>query len=373
MVDKFRFAIPLTKPYISQYIKDSVIKTLESGFLTEGKINEQFEKLVASHCEVPYAISVPNATIGLELVLRSLKTSAEAKEVIIPSFTHPATALAVARAGMIPVIIDIDSNTMLIDYNLLNDVIGENTAAIMPVSLFGNPIDYSQLNIFKKKAYIVEDAACSIGSIYNGLMTGSLADASVFSFHPRKIITTGEGGMILTSNPTLNTEIRSTKNFGSLESNSNDNFKSSGSNYKLSDIQASIGVAQMLILDKLIKKRQNLANKYSKAFENIPEITIQKTTKNAAHSYQTYCILIENRNKVMNDLRNLGIEVQIGSYAIHRCKRFLYESKAIVYGSMKSTDNAYEKALALPLYPQMSKTDQQTVIDKLIETIRRYR
>ena len=360
-----KFDIPLTKPYITLYMKDFVMQILESGFLTEGKFNKKFEQSISAYCKVKDAISVPNATIGLELALNCL--GKKGSEVIIPSFTHPATALAIAHAEMIPVIIDINPSTMLIDYNRINDAISDKTSIIMPVSIFGNPIDYSELFQFNKTKYIVEDAACSIGSSYNEIMTGSLADVSVFSFHPRKTLTTGEGGMIVTNNTTVNSSIRCTKNFGYLKTQTD--FIANGSNYKLSDIQASLGYAQMQILDEMITKRIKLANIYNKAFKDIPEITVQETTKGGIHSYQTYCILIEHRDTIMRQLRDIGIEVQVGSYAIHRCKTFLYDSKAIVYGYMKNTNLVVAQALALPLYVEMTKVDQQIVIEELLKAI----
>jgi perosamine synthetase len=360
-----RFNIPLAKPYITQYMVDSVTNTLWSGFLTEGGLTEQFEKSIANYCNVTNAIAVPNATIGLELALNNVVS--DSVDVIIPSFTHPATALSIVRAGMRPALIDINIDTMLIDYDLLGNVYSDKVAAIMPVSLFGNPLNYSKLYKIDKDMHIIEDAACSIGSSYNGLKTGSLADVSVFSFHPRKIITTGEGGMILTNNTRINNSICKAKNFGTFTKIGD--FDVSGSNYKMSDLQASLGFAQTMILDKIVETRQRLANRYTKAFEDISEITPQKTTTDGIHSYQTYCVLVKNRDNIMSRLRNIGIETQIGSHALHRCPKFLSQSQTTILCNLDNSEYVYNHSLALPLYYDMKVSDQNIVIKNLINLL----
>ena len=360
---KNQYTIPLTKPFVSYDMKNNVIKVLDSYHLTEGPVNKLFEKSVIGYCDVKHAISVPNCTIGLSTAIKVLclnmgKDPFNAK-IIVPAFTHPATILAILGTGCKPIVVDINPKTLLIDYAEIEKAITKETVAILPVSLFGNPLNYYELNRIKNKfgIGIIEDAACGLGSEYNGLMTGSLADISVFSFHPRKIVTTGEGGMITTNSDKIAEQISKLKNFKDCIIGENVLF---GSNYKLSDIQASIGLAQMDILDRLINYRIMLQENYREKLKNIKGVKFQETTSNGKHSCQTFCIQLENRNKIMAYMRDNGIEVQIGTDMIK-----FYTFPTFVKYSRK----AYSQSLALPLYYGMTNEEQQTVVNLLKQAI----
>ncbi len=223
-------------------------------------------------------------------------------EVIVPDYTYPATASAVCIAGATPVIVDIDKDSMLIDYDEIEKAITPKTKAMIPVSLFGNPLDYDILNKIKKKynLFIIEDAACSIGAEYNNKKVGTFADISVFSLHPRKFITTGEGGMITTDNDAYAEWMESYKHFG-IKSNSTSSregiqFEIIGTNYKLNNILSAVGLGQMNVIDKLLERRISLANNYISLLKHVSDIKLPACYEGSKHSYQSFCIFIENRD-----------------------------------------------------------------------------
>ncbi len=234
--------IPLTRPYITDEVKAKVCAVLDSGYLTEGPVTAEFEAAVRRYVGCAHALAVTSCTTGLELALRALLIG-PGDEVIVPDYTYPATADAVAIVGATPVIVDVSPDTMLIDYHRVEAAMSARTRAVLPVSGFGNPLDYDRLEAIKKRhgVYLVEDAACSIGAEFKGRKVGSLADISVFSFHPRKFITTGEGGMVTTDNPVWAEWMVSYKHFGMTADASRrlTRFGRIGSNYKMSNILAS--------------------------------------------------------------------------------------------------------------------------------------
>ena len=206
--------IPLIKPFISENIKKSVCEVLDSGYLTEGPVTHKFENKLKEYIGCNYLHAVTSATTGLEVALRALEIG-PGDEVIVPDYTYPATASVIEIVGAKAIIVDVSREDMLINFESLESSISNKTKAIIPVSLFGAPLDYEKLNMIKKKynLYIIEDAACSIGAIYKGVKIGNQADVTVFSLHPRKFITTGEGGIITTNNEKWGNWINSYKHF----------------------------------------------------------------------------------------------------------------------------------------------------------------
>ena len=331
-----------------------------------------FERKIAGYLSVGHAIAVTSCTTGLELALRALNIG-PGDEVIVPDYTYPATAAVVNIVGAVAVIVDIDPSTLLIDYDAMETAITTNTKAAIPVSLFGNPLDWDRLNNLKKKhgIFLVEDAACAIGSSYKGVMTGADADISVFSHHPRKVITTGEGGTITTPSAEWAEWMHSYKHFGIEAENCrlSTKFVRIGTNYKLSNVLAAIGLAQMENVDELMTERQRLAKHYDELLSNIPGVVIPNITSGGKHSYQTFCILIEERNRIMTALQNRGIEAQIGTYALHLQQAFNNNPLCRIHGKMVGSRYAYERVLALPIYHGMTSGEQEEVMEILIEEI----
>jgi len=362
------FRIPLTRPFMNQEIKDRVCAVLDSGFLTEGPVTREFEAAVAQFVGCQHAIAVTSCTTGLEIALRALGIG-PGDEVMVPDYTYPATADIVAIVGATPVIIDIDPKTMLIDYEAAEPAATSRTKAMIPVSAFGNPLNYDRLRDIKRNfgIFIVEDAAPALGAEYQGQKVGALADLTVFSFHPRKFITTGEGGIITTNNEGWADWIRSYKHFGVgvHEHALTGSFHRIGTNSKMSDVLAAVGLVQMRHVHELLARRVSLSERYISLLENIPRVSVPETTPNGFHSRQSFCVYVEDRDAVMTRLRDRGIEVQIGTYALHRQPAFAENRTCRIHGDLSGSSYAFEHCLALPLYHDLSEEDQDTVVAEL--------
>lgn len=365
--------IPLIRPYITDDIKQRVLDVLDSGYLTEGPVTQKFEAAFCNYIGAKHAIAVTSCTTGLEITLRALNIG-PGDEVIVPDYTYPATASVVPIVGAHCVIVDVDPQNMLINYNSIEQAITPRTKAIIPVSLFGNPLNYSRLDEIKRKhnLLIIEDAACSIGAEYDGKKVGTQADITVFSLHPRKFITTGEGGMITTDNTDLADWMNSYKHFGMAMGSSpreGIQFERIGTNYKLTNIQAAIGLGQMDQIEELLDQRRLLAKNYDRLFENISEVNLPKTLSNGVHSYQSYCIFTKKRGKIMNSLHSQGIEVQIGTYALHLHRAFQNKQNFTIVGKLAGSKNAYENCLTLPLFHSLEFTEQEYIVKKIVENL----
>ncbi|MBW2066376.1 MAG: DegT/DnrJ/EryC1/StrS aminotransferase family protein [Deltaproteobacteria bacterium] len=364
--------IPLIKPYVTEEVKSRVCQVLESGYLTEGSVTRDLEEAMKVFIGCNYAIAVCNCTVGLEVALRSLGVG-PGDEVIVPDYTYPATASVVEIVGAKIVIVDVDPRNMLINYEQIEKAITPNTKAIVPVSIFGNPLDYEILKELKQKYgfYILEDAACSLGACYKDKMVGNLADISVFSLHPRKFITTGEGGIITTNNCDCAKWIQSYKHFGMENSSAraSTHFGQTGTNYKLSNVQAAIGVAQMKHVKALLNTRIELAMRYTEALSNHRDIGFPSVTPGGLHSYQSYCIFVSNRDSVIRALKERGIETQVGTYALHMHRAFYDNPNCEIRGEMTGSSYAFHHCLTLPLYHDMRKEDQDYVIQELLNAL----
>jgi dTDP-4-amino-4,6-dideoxygalactose transaminase len=365
--------IPLIKPYITDEVKQKVSEVLESGYITEGPVTREFENVFTKYIKCDFSLAVTSCTTGLEIALRSLKI-VPGDEIIVPDYTYPATANVASIVGAKAVIVDVSSESMLIDYDEIEKAITKNTKAIIPVSLFGNPLNYSILNSIKDKygIFIVEDSACSIGAEYKGKMAGNLADISVFSLHPRKFITTGEGGIITCNESIFYEWMLSYKHFGMgiHDSRLTTTFDRVGTNYKMSDILSAVGLVQMHHIDDLLSKRRELSHNYVDMLYKTPGIKIPKITEGGKHSYQSFCIFVDNRDEIMMEMRRQGIECQIGTYSLHMHKAFKDENLFKILGDMAGSTYAFNHCLALPLYHEMTTEEQEYVVNELKKAIR---
>jgi dTDP-4-amino-4,6-dideoxygalactose transaminase len=241
----------------------------------------------------------------------------------------------------------------------------DNIETITPVSVFGNPLEREFYKL-KKKMIIVEDAATSLGAKLGSDFVGSLADVSCFSFHPRKIITTGEGGMITTNDKNLTNKIRSFKSFGKTKNE----FVNIGTNYKLSNIQSAIGIEQLKKIEKIIKSRQLLAKIYSEIFEKTEHIQVQKATKDSRHTFQTFVCTITKqkfRDKIILKLAEKNIESQIGTYALHCLPAF---QNCLKYSNLKNSEFLYRNSISLPLHKDITQGDQELICNIMIKTLK---
>ncbi|WP_022663043.1 DegT/DnrJ/EryC1/StrS family aminotransferase [Paucidesulfovibrio longus] len=366
------FDIPLIRAVIDDNVKQRVMDVLDSGFLTEGPVTRELEERMAAYVGARHALAATSCTTGLELGLRALGVG-PGHEVVVPAYTYPATAAAARIVGARPVIVDVDPETMLMDMDALEAALSPATRAVIPVSLFGNPVDHARLDALKERHgfAVVEDAACTLGAQYAGARVGARADVTVFSLHPRKFITSGEGGIVTTESDALADAMRSYKHFGmrcedgqldSLE------FVGPGTNYKLSNVLAAIALGQMDRVDELLAERLALAATYRELLAGIPagaDIRLPRTTPGGVHSYQTFCVLLANRDAVRERMRARGVEAQIGSYDIAAQPAFQGRDCTIV-GDCRNAARAAAQCLALPLFHGMTRAQQQRVVEELL-------
>lgn len=366
--------IPLARPRIDERCQELVLQVLNSGNISEGGMVRSFEKAVRERISARHCLAATSCTAGLDMALRAIGLK-PGDEVVVPDFTYPATASVVMLLGATPVLVDTDPTTMLVDYDAMEMAITPKTKAVLPVSLFGNPLDASRLAAIKKRhsVFVIEDAACALGAFIGGSPVGTQADVTVFSLHPRKTLTTGEGGLVLTNDASLAALMDSHKHFGMDTSISGTpqeaQFVRPGTNYKMSDILAALGLGQMEFFDDLLKERASLARRYTLLLQKHPGLSLPQTTPGGVSSYQSYCVFIEERDRVMDALRAQGVEVQIGTYALHRQPAFRNKQTCRHAGPFPGADYAFDHCLTLPMYSGMSQREQDMVVHALLREL----
>lgn len=361
--------IPLIEPVVGDEELENVEDVLDSGYMTQGPYSEEMEEMFRSMVGVDHAITVTSCTTGMELALEALGIGA-GDEVIVPDFTHPATGNVVERVGASPVLVDVDRQTYNIDPDEVEGGITEDTAAILPVAWGGQPLNHEPLQEIadEHNLVIVEDAACSAKASFNGQPVGSQFDVSVFSFHPRKVLTTGEGGMITTDDDELAREIRSIKNFGTDPMGDRHGFfKSDATNYRFSDILAAVGVAQLEKADEIIGRRREVASRYNELLADVDNVTTPSVINGGKHNYQCYCVYIEAgddeiRNELIEAMGEKDIETQIGTYALHDTKAFKGVKQQ---GLLKNSAALQDNLLTLPVAHSITESQQRRVINVL--------
>lgn len=358
--------IQLMKPNIGNDEIELVKEVIESGYVVEGPMVREFEEMVKDYLDVKHAISCTSWTTGAEMVFRAMGLK-EGDEVICPSFTHPATALAVITAGGTPVLVDVDLESRNTTAEIISEALTDKTRAIQPVSIFGNPVDIDPINVLAKKnnLFVVDDAACTLGSKYKGKPVGGLVDSTIFSFHPRKVFTCGDGGLITTNNDDLAEKLQSMKVFGA----ENGKFKNWGTNQRMSNIHGALLLGQIRRLEEIVNDRIQKARIYDQLLNNVEGIKIPKIDIHSKSNYQTYAIFLERnniRNEVIKKMREENIQTQIGTYAIHTQPFF---EKIKMVGNLKNSYNLQENLLSLPLHYELSHDDQERVVSELINII----
>jgi len=358
--------IKLIEPVIDQEEIKNVSKVLRSGWLTEGPQTAEFEERIKKYVGVNFAVAATSCTTALELALRALGVG-RGDEVIVPDFTHPATGNIVSWVGATPVLVDVDLFSYNVDLNEVEKAVSEKTRCVIPISWGGNPLTPKSLNEIKEKhdLFIVEDAACGLGAERDGTKTGKMADITCFSFHPRKIITTGEGGMAVTDDEAYAEKLRMLKKFGMTTTNEEIHFAGNGTNYKLSDILAAVGVKQMEKIDAIISRRIELAEYYNELLAKVGSVRLPERRKNTKHVFQTYAVYIEEegvRDRLMAYLRSRNIETQIGTYALHLQPSY---AKVKKIGKLERAEKLYRNLLTLPMCHSMTKEDQERVVSEI--------
>ena len=355
--------VPLLRPYFDSEELEEIKKVLDSGWVSQGPKVKELEDEIAEYLGVKYAIAVTNCTSALHLALLSIGIK-KGEAVLVADFTFPATGHAVLYCRAKPIFVDIDLKTYNINPESIEEKITERTKAIIPVHTFGQPAEMDKIMEIAENhnLKVIEDAACALGAKYKDKYAGTIGDVGCFSFHARKGITTGEGGMVVTSNKNLADKIRNLSVFGMTSAWDREKstefiipeFTELGYNYKMCDITAAVGVTQLKRLEKIIEKKRALAKYWDEKLQEIKFIEPPYVSKNVKHIYQSYVALVDrhiNRNKLIVTLVKRGIQTQIGTYASHIQP---------VYNSNQKCPNSLEifnRSLALPMYYMLREED----------------
>ncbi len=330
---------------------------LESGALTMGPKVAELEELVAAACGVEHAVAVSNGTAALHLAVLALGIG-EGDEVIVPAYTFPATASVVRLAGATPVLVDVDPATFNLDVAKVYEAVTPRTRAVLAVHLFGRPLDWEALqSAVPPEVLLLEDAAGALAAKWRGMPCGGLGTLGCLSFHPRKIVTTGEGGAVTTNDPDIAAAIRRLRNHG-LDPAAD--IAEPSTNYRLADILCAVGIPQLRRLDELLAERTRVAEGYAKRLAGV--VDLPAADEGDTHGWQAYVIRLDRRREAMETLRAEGIEVQIGTYALHHLSAYRD------HGPFPGADEAFERALALPLHARLTEAD----LDRVAEGIRRF-
>jgi dTDP-4-amino-4,6-dideoxygalactose transaminase len=350
--------IPLASPDITQEDIDCVVKVLRSGMLIQGENVMALEKSFCDFNKAAHAIAVSNGTATLHLALIALGIG-PGDEVIIPAFSYIATANVVELTGATCVFVDIDLATFNIDVEKIEKAITNKTKAIIPVHEFGLACDISKIMQIAQQhnLYVIEDAACALGAMQDGKHVGTFGNLGSFSLHPRKSITSGEGGVLLTNNAEYDAKIRRLRNHGIEMEEGRMQFTDAGFNYRMTDFQAALANSQMRRLQNILDAKQELAAVYFNEISNA-DIVLPVTPTDRNHTWQTFHVLVQSARSQQETLAFLK-ENNIGSNYGAQClpDQKFYKNK-YGFNSSKTFPNAYTaftKGIALPLYEKLDK------------------
>jgi perosamine synthetase len=349
--------IRLARPDVGGEEAAAVADVLESGLLTMGPKVPEFEAALARVCERPHAVALSSGTAALHLAVLALGIG-EGDEVLVPAYTFPATANAVALTGARPVLVDVDPETMNLDPARVETAVTERTKAVLAVHLFGRPLDWEALEgVVPPPVALIEDAAGALGARRRGRPCGGLGVAACLSFHPRKIVTTGEGGAVVCGDEELADAVRRLRHHG-IEPRGEFDIRAPGFNYRLSDVLCAVGIPQLRRLDELLAARRRVAEAYAERLGDAVELPTAQ--EGDTHGWQAYVIKLDRRDEALAALREQRIEAQIGTYALHRLSAYRDQ------GGFPGADACFERALALPLYSGMDAAE----VDQVAEVVR---
>lgn len=370
--------IPIAKPFLGKEEADAAHKTILSGWVTQGPKVAEFEQNFAEYVGSKYAVAVSNCTTALHLsmIVAGIK---EGDEVVCPSMSYVATANCIMYVGAKPVFAEVNE-----DYNLdINDVekkINSKTKAILLVHQMGMPADIEAFQKLckEKNIVLIEDAACAIGSEYKGKKIGSHSDLVCFSFHPRKVITTGDGGMITTSRKDYSDRLKLLRQHAMsvndrLRHESNkiifEDHLEVGYNYRMTDIQASVGIEQLKKLDAIVIERRRIAEKYIRSFKNIKDIRLPIERNGYKTNYQSFCIYLDRnckikRNNLMQKLLDNGIATRRGIMTAHQETAYRYKNY-----KLPISEDLRDNSIIVPLYCQLEDDQQKRVIKEILSIL----
>ena len=367
--------IRLAIPSIGDDDCAAVEEALRTGNLVQGERVATFERSFAQYVGVPHAVAVSNCTAALHLCLLALDIKV-GDAVAVTAYSWISTANVIELCGARPVFVDIERDTFAMNPAELERVLSNEPSikAILPVHPFGQIADMDRLNQLAQslKIPVIEDAACALGSIYRGQQAGSMSRAGCFSFHPRKAMTTGEGGMITTGDEELASRLRALRNHGMDPNSSIVDFIMPGLNYRLTEFQATLGSTQLAKFDRLLAERKRLASAYD-ALLSGTSLQPPARKEDRESSYQSYVVLLPPhvahlRGACIEHMRDADIQVNKGTYHMP-LTTFFRTTYGYMPGHFPVTDDIFARALALPLYDGLTAEDQERVIETLVSWV----
>ena len=368
--------IPVARPSFGVAEEKAVLEVLRSGWVSQGPRVAEFERQFARYVGAPYAVAVSSCTAALHLALL-VSGVRPGDEVLCPSLSFIATANAIVHTGALPVFVDIDQATYNIDPNCIENAITPRTRAILAVHQIGLPAPLAEINEIAARhgLVVIEDAACAIGAEYLGCRLGlPHTSMACFSFHPRKILTTGEGGMITTADEGLASRLRRLRQHAmtvsdlarhSSEKLLTESYEEVGYNYRMTDLQAAVGTVQLRRLEEMIARRRALALRYTSRLSSLLWLTLPQETPSGRHNFQSYMVRLRadapmTRDKLMQELLNRGVSSRRGVMAIHR------EAPYRVWDWDKClpvTNMVADTTLILPLFHSLTEEKQDYVME----------
>ncbi len=369
--------VPFARPWLGGGEAEAVAEVIASGWLTQGPRVQEFERAFADRVGAPEAVATTSCTTALHLALY-VSGVGPGDEVIVPSLSFVATANAVWQCGATPVFADVDPRTYNLDPADVERRMTPRTKAVMPVHQVGLPADMDAfLDLAERHGVaLVEDAACAIGALHRGRPIGSLGPLACFSFHPRKVITCGEGGMIAVHDPEIAERLRRLRQHAMDQSalarhKAKDvvieHYPERGWNARMTDLQAAVGLRQLDVLDTILDERRRLAERYNAAFAEIPSIETPYEPEYAGRTWQSYPIRVGSLSPVdaqglMQELLRDGIATRRGVMAIH-----LEGAYAESGADLPHTEAAASDVVLLPLFPGLSDEDQDYVVERIAQ------
>lgn len=367
--------MPVALPLFDSQEIGQLKACLDSRWVAQGPMTRRFELLMAERHKVKYALATTSCTAALHLAVLSLGLG-KGDEVVVPAFTWITSASCAEYACAKAVFADVKPATYNLDPEAFAAAITPRTRAVVAVHLFGQAAEMGEILAIARRhsLYVIEDAACAIGTTYDGRPVGALGNIGCFSFHPRKVITTGEGGMVTTNDKMLAEKVSILRNHGASgipgPETSPDKpyamgrFDHIGFNLRLSDIQASVGIAQMAKLDSLLKERARLAKRYNELLKDIDELVLPVALPLCGHTYQSYVVRVSSgkraRNRIMDYLDSQGIQTRPGTHAVHRLGYYAHKYK-IRPEQFPAASACEDTTITLPLFPGMTEKQQRFV------------
>jgi len=365
--------IRLTVPLVDERELEEIAAVLKTGYYTQGPRVAQFERQIGDLVGAKHAFAMSSCTTALQLALHTLELE-PGDEALVADFTFPATSNIVVTEGLKPVLVDINLDTFTMDPTDLESKITKRSRVIIPVHAFGCAVDMNPIMEIAKKynLTVIEDAACALATTYNGTYCGTIGTLGCYSFHPRKAITTGEGGLITTDRNDLAKKIAILRNHGGIKGDFYYYYNEAGFNYRLSDIQGAMGIAQLEKLDWILENKRRLAALLRAKLEGLRGVTPPIEPDWGGHVYQSFVVLLDNaidRDAVIRAMREKGVETTLGTYAVH-AQPYYMKTYGYKPGDLPNSYSAFRQSLTLPLYPQMDEVMLDTITGSLYNAIK---